>query len=86
MMRRLCFALTVAAVSSVTLAAPAGAANTGASCLGVGSSANAGYPRDRAVISHDVKVVADVLGLVPGTLISEAARRHEGSPQACFGE
>lgn len=63
-----------------------GAANPGASCLGVGSSANAGFPGDRALISHDVKVLAATAGVTPGRLISDAARQHLGTPAACFGD
>jgi hypothetical protein len=80
-------AIVACLVACLIATAPsASAANVGASCLGVGSSANAGFPRDRAVISHDVKDFADALGVTSGVLISGGARQHLGSPSACFGE
>jgi hypothetical protein len=86
MIRRLASAaLAVAALTLVAVPPAGAAANTGASCLGIGSAGNAGYPRDRAVISHDVKHVADALDVASGALISDGARHHLGSAAACFG-
>jgi hypothetical protein len=85
-MRRLLIAAATVAAVLVPPASAAAAASPTASCLGVGSSANAGYPRDRAAISHDVKVLADAFGTTSGALISGSARQHLGSPGACFGD
>ena len=85
-MRRLLTASAAVATLVLGSASAVGATSSDASCLGVGSSANAGYPRDRAVISHDVKDFANVFGITPGSLISGSAHEHLGSPQACFGE
>ncbi|MEY2420275.1 MAG: hypothetical protein QOI95_342 [Acidimicrobiaceae bacterium] len=71
----------------VATSAPAfAAANPKAGCMGIGSSGNAGYPRDRAVISHEVKAFADAFGLTPGAIISVSAATHAGSITGCFGD
>jgi hypothetical protein len=86
-MRRLVVTALCALGALAVPAVPASAAaNPGASCLGVGSSANAGYPGDRAAISHDVKALADLFGTTPGQLISAAAVLHLGTPSGCFGD
>jgi hypothetical protein len=53
--------------------------------MGIGSSGNAGYPTDRAIISHEVKALADSVGVTPGAFISPLAQQHAGSIDACFG-
>lgn len=41
------------------------------------------FPRDRAVISHEVKAFADYFGTTPGAIISGLAQTHAGSIDAC---
>ncbi|MEA3075189.1 MAG: hypothetical protein QOF60_97 [Actinomycetota bacterium] len=86
-MRRLAIAAVIAiGVLVASGGAASAAANPGASCLGVGSSANAHYPGDRAAIAHDAKDIAALFGTTPGQLISGAAGLHLGTPFACFGD
>jgi hypothetical protein len=86
-MKRLVRTTMLAAALVLATAAPSGAAaNPNAGCMGIGSSGNAGFPRDRAVISHEIKAFADASGVTPGSIISSLAAAHAGSITGCFGD
>ncbi|MEY2434804.1 MAG: hypothetical protein QOC92_4529 [Acidimicrobiaceae bacterium] len=76
--------ITVMGLLLVASSPAMAAASATASCMGR-SSDNAGFPRDRAVISHEIKAIASVDGLSPGALVRRLAQSHAGSTEACFG-
>jgi hypothetical protein len=82
----MCVALSLTGLVVATAAPAFGAANPKAGCMGIGSSGNAGYPRDRAVISHEIKAFADAFSVSPGSIISINATNHAGSISGCFGD
>jgi hypothetical protein len=86
-MRRLLLGVILVVGLLAGTGAPANAAaSPKAGCMGIGSSGNAGYPRDRAVISHEIKAFADATGVSPGSIISSLASVHAGSIAGCFGD
>ena len=78
-----------AAIGAVPLALVGNAsalADERASCIGIGSSIEAGKPGVRAAGSHFVKEFHDELGFEsPGAFFAFFAKQHAGSEPACFG-